>query len=118
MKNEPSDAVAPITTPKLPEGCKAPDSSIIPVPTEVVNYAQAGNSCKDHCSATMVDEAGNAVCYCDSNCLLTADCCPDFADVCDLDPCVLAIVAPAAQAPAPATLKLHLAKATAVLWSL
>lgn len=88
----------PLTLPALPDGCVAPDK-VIPVPTETYNFEESGKSCKGVCSSVMVDSDSSPVCYCDSSCLLTADCCPDFSDVCEIDPCIMAMVTPAAVPP-------------------
>lgn len=95
------NTIAPaLVMPPLPPGCAAPDSSVIPVPTNKINFEDAGRSCANQCGSQLVDSKGSAVCYCDSSCLLTADCCPDFQDSCPVDPCIVAMITPAQTPPA------------------
>jgi len=86
-----------VTMPALPEGCSAPESTVIPVPSQTMNWEESGKTCKGACSSVMVDNDKKPVCYCDSSCLLTADCCVDFTDVCPIDKCILAMVTPQQQ---------------------
>lgn len=82
--------------PNMPPGCELPDSNVIPVPSKTYNWEQSGETCAGHCGSLMVDNEDELMCFCDSGCLLTADCCVDFVDTCAIDPCILALVMPAA----------------------
>lgn len=80
--------------PQLPEGCELPASNVIPVPEDQFVWEEVGQTCTDSCGSAMVDSDEALVCFCDSSCVLTFDCCPDFLEVCPVDPCILALVMP------------------------
>lgn len=90
---------------QLPEGCEAPSSRVVPIPDKQISFEEAGGSCANNCVSILVDAKDEPVCYCDSSCLLTGDCCSDFVDVCEVDRCILALVMPSSMPPPKLTCK-------------
>lgn len=82
-----------------PATCRSPDSLVIMAPTAMRDWDKSNRSCANNCgSAMQSSKSKKVICYCDSGCLLTNDCCEDFLQQCDADPCVLCILlAPTAQ---------------------
>jgi len=78
-----------------------PEGFIIPIPDNNYDWDESGNTCTGKCNSGMTKKGvKQPFCFCDSGCLLTSDCCPDFLEHCEVDPCVMAMVAPQAIAPA------------------
>lgn len=89
-----------VPLPPLPAGCVVPEGFIIPIPEDTFDWVASGKTCKGHCNSGMTkDGKRQPFCFCDSGCLLTSDCCADFGEHCDIDPCVMAMVAPQTVAP-------------------
>lgn len=98
LKNSPSGPAISISSLDIPDGCSTPESNVIAVPEKSVSFSKNNRSCTGECGTIMVDDNNESVCFCDSGCLLTGDCCPDFVDVCEVDPCILALVMPSVPA--------------------
>lgn len=76
-----------------PSSCQSPDSHVILAPTLMRDYDKSNRSCAGNCGAVMrSSKSKKVICYCDSGCLLTNDCCDDFLSQCETDPCVVCLL--------------------------